>query len=94
MREADKNMMKDVSDGAKEEVTSAVRNSPLSEEAEMLQKEANTLLLLRHWRKQKEGNEERCMKAAGNKHAFCLHVLFYWDVDEKSVLNVNFLTVK
>lgn len=56
MREADKNMMKDVSDGAKEEVTSAVRNSPLSEEAETLQKVANTLLLLRHWRKQKEGN--------------------------------------
>lgn len=36
MREADKNMMKDVSDGAKEKVTSAVRNSPLSEEAETL----------------------------------------------------------
>lgn len=71
MREADKNMMKDVSDGAKEEVTSAVRNSPLSEEAETLQKIANTLLLLRLWRMQKEGNEE--MKAAGNKqHVVCM----------------------
>lgn len=88
MREADKNMMKDVCDGAKEEVTSAVRNSPLSEEAETLQKVANTLLLLRHWRMQIEGNEE--MKAAGNKHACCLHVLFCWDVDQKSVPNVHF----
>lgn len=94
MREADENMMKDVSDGAKEEVTSAVRDSPLSEVAETLQKVANTLLLLRHWRKQKEGNEERWMKAAGNKQACCLHVLFYWDVDQKSVLNMHFLTVK
>lgn len=42
--------MKDLSNEAREEVTSAIRNSTFSEEAETLQEVANILLLLKQTR--------------------------------------------
>lgn len=51
VRQENGRLMKDLSNEAREEVTSAIRNSTLSEEAETLQEVANILLLLKQTRK-------------------------------------------
>lgn len=51
VRQENGRLKKDLSNEAREEVTSAIRNSTLPEEAETLQEVANILLLLKQTRK-------------------------------------------